>query len=40
MVCYEEARVKVKNTHLNKLKFAAKHKTEATLRVTKSFLDE
>ena len=32
---YQEARVKLTNTQLNKLKFAAKNKTEAALRVTK-----
>ena len=32
---YQEARVKLTNTQLNKLKFAAKNKTGAALRVTK-----
>ena len=38
---YEEARVKLTNTQLNKLKFAAKSKTGATLRISKKdFQDE
>ena len=32
---YQEARVKLTTTQLNKLKFAAKNKTGAALRVTK-----
>ena len=31
---YEEARVKLKNTSLNNLKFAAKTNTSTTLRIT------
>ena len=38
---YQEARVKLKNTQLNKLKSAAKNKTGTTLRITqKKFQDE
>ena len=41
MVSYEEARVKLTNTQLNKLKSAAKNKTGTTLRITKkNFQDE
>ena len=40
MVNYEEVRVKLTNTQLNKLKSAAKNKTETTLKVTtKNFQD-
>ena len=35
MANYEEARVKLTNTQLNKLKSAAKNKTGTTLRITK-----
>ena len=35
MVSYEEARVKLTNTQLNKLKSAAKYKTVTILRITK-----
>ena len=35
MVNYEEARVKLTNTQLNKLKSAAKNETGTTLRITK-----
>ena len=35
MANYEEARVKLTNTHLNKLKFTAKNETGITLRITK-----
>ena len=38
---YGESRVKLTNTQLNKLKFAAKNDTETTLRITKkNFQDE
>ena len=41
MANYQEARVKLTNTQLNKLKSAAKNKTEKILRVNKkSFEDE
>ena len=40
MANYEEARVKLTNTQLNKLKSAAKHKTGATLRITKKNFSE
>ena len=41
MANYEEARVKLTNTQLNKLKFPVKKKTGATLRITKkNFQDE
>ena len=41
MVSYEEARVKLTNAQLNKLKSAAKNKTGTTLRKTKkNFRDE
>ena len=41
MANYEEARVKLTNTYLNKLKSAAKNKTLTTLRITKkNFQDE
>ena len=41
MVNYEEARVKLTNTQLNKLKSAAKNKTGTTLRITeKNFQGE
>ena len=40
MVNYEEVRVKLTNTQLNKLKSTAKNKTETTLKVTtKNFQD-
>ena len=40
MVNYEEIRVKLTNTQLNKLKSTAKNKTETTLKVTtKNFQD-
>ena len=35
MANFEEARVKLTNTQLNKLKSAAKNKTGITLRMTK-----
>ena len=35
MVDYEEARPKLTNVQLNKVKSAAKNKTEKTLRITK-----
>ena len=34
MTNYEEARVKLTNTHLKKIKSAAKNKTGTTLRIT------
>ena len=37
---YEETRITLKNTQLNKLKFAAKNKTEKTLRITKKNLQD
>ena len=41
MVNYEEARVKLTNTQLSKLKSTAKIKTGTTLRITKkNFQDE
>ena len=41
MANYQEARVKLTNTQLNKLKFAAKNKTGTILRVNqKNFQDE
>ena len=41
MVNYQEARVKSRNTQLNKLKSAAKNKTGKILRVNKkNFEDE
>ena len=41
MANYEEARVKLINSQLNKLKSAAKNKTGTTLRTTKkNFQDE
>ena len=41
MVSYEEARVKLTNTQLNKLKAAVKNKVGTTLRITKkNFQDE
>ena len=41
MANYEEARVKLTNSQLNKLKSAAKNKTGTTLRITmKSLQDE
>ena len=41
MVNYQEARVKLTNTQLNKLKSAAKNKTETILRLNKkNFEDE
>ena len=41
MANYEEARVKLTNTQLNKLKSPVKKKTGATLRITKkNFQDE
>ena len=39
--CYEEARVKITTSQLNKLRSAAKNQTGATLRITKkNFQDE
>ena len=38
MVNYEEVRVKLTNTQLNKLKSAVKNKTGTTLRITKNCL--
>ena len=35
MANYEEARVKLRNAQLNKLKSAAKYKAGTTLRITK-----
>ena len=40
MANYEEARVKLTNTQLNKLKFAAKNKTGTILRITKKNLQD
>ena len=41
MLHYEEARVELTNSQLNKLKSAAKNKTGATLRIAKkNFQDE
>ena len=41
MANYQEARVKLTNTQLKKLKSAAKNKTEKVLRLTKkNFEDE
>ena len=41
MASYEEARVKLRNTKLKKIKSAAKNKTGKTLRLTnKNFQDE
>ena len=41
MVSYQEARVKLTNTKLKKLKYAAKNMTGTTLRITKKkFQDE
>ena len=41
MANYQEARVKLTNTQLNKLKSAAKNKTETTLTLNKkNFEDE
>ena len=41
MVIYEEARVKLTNTQLQKLKAAVKNKTGKTLRITKkNFQDD
>ena len=41
MANYQEARVKLTNTQLNKVKSAAKDKTETTLRITKkNFQDD
>ena len=40
MANYEETRVKLTNTQLNKLKSAAKIKTETTLRITKKNFQE
>ena len=41
MASYEEARVKITNTQLNKFKSAAKNKTGTTLTITKkNFQDE
>ena len=37
---YEETRITLKNTQLNKLKSAAKNKTEKTLRITKKNLQD
>ena len=37
---YQEARMKLTNTRLNKLKSAAKNKTETILRMIKNFQDE
>ena len=35
MAHYDEGRLKLTNTQLNKLKYAAKNKAGATLRITK-----
>ena len=41
MVNCQEARIKITNTQLNKLKSAAKHNTGTTLKITKeNFQDE
>ena len=41
MVSYQEAKLKLKNTQLNKLKSAAKNRTGAILRLNKkTFEDE
>ena len=41
MANYEETRVKLTNTRLNKLKFASKNTTGTTLRITqKNFQDK
>ena len=40
MANYEEARVKLTNTQLKKLKSAAKCKTGVTLRITKNNFQE
>ena len=41
MTHYEEARIKLTNTQLNKLKSAAKNKTGTTLKINKKhFQDE
>ena len=41
MANYQEARVKLTNTQLNKLKSAVKNKTGRTLRITKkNFQDD
>ena len=41
MANYQEARVRLTNTQLNKLKFAAKNKTGTILRINqKNFQDE
>ena len=41
MVNYQEARIKITNTQLNKLKSAAKNNTGTTLKITKeNFQDE
>ena len=37
MTNYEEARVKLTNIQLNKLKSAAKYKTGTTMRIKKTF---
>ena len=40
MTSYEEARVKLTNTQINKLKYAAKNDIETTLRITKKNLQD
>ena len=40
MVIYEEARIKLLNAQLNKLKSAAKNKTRTTSRITKKNFQE
>ena len=40
MANYQEARVKLTNTQLNKLKSAAKNKTETILRINKKNFQE
>ena len=40
MTSYEEARIKLTNIQLNKLKSAAKSKTEKTVITKKNFQDE
>ena len=40
MVNYQEARVKLTNTQLNKLKYASKNTTGTTLRVNKKNFDD
>ena len=39
MVSYQEARIKLTNTQLNKLKSAAKNKTGTILRLNKKYFE-